>query len=75
MARVAKPIEVGLKRKQELLMMSRSQKLERWYVDRAKVILLSLEHKTLDQIMEQVNMSRRSVNKWRDHFRRFGIDG
>ena len=75
MARIAKPIEVSREQKQELLVMSRSQKLERRYVDRAKVILLSLEHKTLDQIMHQVNMSRRSVNKWRDRFRRLGLEG
>lgn len=55
--------------------MSRSQKLERRYVERATVILLSHKGKTLDEIILDTGLSRRSVNKWRNRFRSKGIDG
>lgn len=50
MGRIGKPIVSTEEQKAELLMMDRSQKLERRYAERAKVILLSLEGLTLDEI-------------------------
>ncbi len=61
--------------RQDLLMRSRSQKLEARHVQRAKVILLSLDDATLDQIMTATNLTRAVVNKWRNRFRRIGLDG
>jgi transposase len=72
-----KPIVFKLdeKQREELVTMQRSLKLEKRYVDRANVILLSSEGKTIDFIMEQTKLSRRAVNKWRQRFREFGIEG
>ena len=61
--------------RQELLIRSRSQKLEARHVQRAKVILLSLDGATLDEIMAATNFTRAVVNKWRNRFRRVGLDG
>jgi len=63
------------KQREELVTMQRSLKLEKRYVDRANVILLSSEGKTIDAIMDQTHLSRRSVNKWRQRFRLHGLKG
>lgn len=75
MGRTAKPIVATEEQKAELLMMDRSQKLERRYAERAKIILLSLEGLTLDKIVEETGLTRKVVNKWRSRFREEGIEG
>jgi len=75
MGRKAKEITITQDQLNELLIMSRSQKLERRYVERATVILLSHKAKTLDEIILETGLSRRAVNKWRNRFRATGIDG
>lgn len=75
MGRIGKPIIASEGQKAELLVMDRSQKLERRYAERAKVILLSLEGMTLDSIEEETGLGRRVVNKWRSRFREKGIEG
>jgi putative transposase len=75
MARKAKEILTTEQEQEELLMMGRSLKLERRYSDRARIILLSLEKKTLDEIIEEVGLSRKVVNKWRNRFREKGLEG
>jgi len=55
--------------------MKRSHKLEKRYSQRADVILLSLDGRTLDEIVEMSGMSRPVVNKWRQRFRSQGLDG
>src|SRR6266498_110038 len=75
MARKAKPIKATPEQNRELLLMSRSQTAQSRYMKRAKVILLSQEGKTIDQIMVEGNLSRRAVNKWRNRFRLKGIEG
>jgi transposase len=75
MARIGQEIKATIEEKQELLTMSRSHKLEKRYVDRAKIILYSLEGKSLDQIIEFTGKSRPVVNKWRSRFRKSGLDG
>lgn len=55
--------------------MKRSLKIERRYCQRAEVILLSLEGKTLDEIISVTGMSKPIVNKWRQRFRTKGIEG
>ena len=47
MTRKAQPIILSKEEKADLLIMRKSQKLEKRYVDRAKVVLLSTEEKTL----------------------------
>lgn len=75
MARKAKPLIATGEQMQELLMMHRSLKIERRYNQRAEIILLSLEGKTLDEIIETSGMSKPVVNKWRQRFRSKGIEG
>lgn len=75
MGRKAKEIMITQEQMNELILMSRSQKLERRYVERAAVILLSNKGKTLDDIILETGLSRRAVNKWRNRFRVNGIEG
>jgi transposase len=75
MARIGKPIKLTMEEKEELLTMSRSRKLERRYVERAKIILLSDQGLPMSDIIEQSGLSRPVVNKWRQRFRQLGIDG
>lgn len=75
MARIAEPIIASLEQKHELVTMSRSLKMENRYVQRSRVILLSLEGQNMDSIIKATQMSRPSINKWRQRFRVKGIDG
>lgn len=75
MARKPIELEINDEQREELVTMQRSLKLERRYVDRAKVILLSANGETIDSIMKQVSLSRRAVNKWRQRFKKNGLDG
>lgn len=72
-----KPISYDLteRQREELVTMQRSLKLERRYVDRANVILLSSEGNTIDHIIANTRLSRRAVNKWRQRFKLFGVEG
>ena len=60
---LGKPIQLSLEEKEQLLTMSRSQKLEKGYVDRAKIILLSDQGLLMNQIVAQTRLSRPVVNK------------
>lgn len=75
MARIGKPIELTVAEKEELLTMSRSQKLEKRYVERAEIILLSEQGLSMIDIVEKTGLSKPVVNKWRQRFRQYGIDG
>lgn len=75
MARIGKPIEPTVAEKEDLLTMSRSLKLERRYVDRAEIILLSEQGLSMNDIVEQTGLSKPVVNKWRQRFREHGING
>ncbi len=75
MARISNPIKLSEAEKQELITMRRSQKLEKRYSERAYIILLSSENHTLDKIVSTTGRSRPIVNKWRNRFRLYGIDG
>jgi transposase len=75
MARIAKPIKLTMEERADLLTMSRSRKLERRYVERAEVILLSEQGLSMDKIIEQTGLSRPVVNKWRQRFREKGVEG
>lgn len=75
MARIGNPINLTMAEKEELLTMSRSRKLERRYVERAAIILLSDQGLSMDNIIEQTGLSKPVVNKWRQRFRQLGIDG
>lgn len=75
MARTNQPIFVSDSQRRELLVMSRSQTIQKRYSQRAQVILLSDQGRTLDQIIAACGLSRASVNKWRQRFRSEGLEG
>lgn len=75
MARIAQSITATEQQMHELLIMKRSLKMERRYCQRAEIILLSLEGKTLDEIITTTGLSKPIVNKWRQRFRKKGIEG
>jgi len=75
MARIGQQIQLSMEEKQELLTMSRSHKLEKRYVERAMIILHSAEGKSFDQIIGLTGKSRPVVNKWRNRFRKFRLEG
>lgn len=75
MARIAKIIEATEQQRTELLVMKRSLKIEKRYSQRAEVILLSLEGKTLEEIISGTGLSRPIINKWRQRFRAKGVEG
>lgn len=75
MARISKQLETTSEELEELKIMSRSHKMENRYVVRSQVILLSLEGRTLDEIIAATGLSRPNVNKWRQRFREKGISG
>lgn len=75
MARIALPITATIEQHQELLVMQRSLKIEKRYSQRALVILLSLEDKSLEEIISRTGMSKPVVNKWRQRFRQYGLEG
>jgi putative transposase len=75
MARIGQPITLTMEERLELLTMSRSHKLEKRYVDRAKIILYSDEGKSLDEIVKLTGKSKPIVNKWRQRFRKHRIKG
>lgn len=75
MARKSIHYPVTEQQREELVTMQRSLKLQKRYVDRAKVIILSSEGLTIDKIMDETKLSRRAVNKWRQRFKSHGIDG
>ncbi len=62
MARKSKPITANQDQLQELLVMKRSLKIEKRYSQRASIILLSLEHKTLEEIVANTGLSKPIVN-------------
>jgi transposase len=72
-----KPIiyKISNEQREELVTMQRSLKLQKRYVDRAKIILLSSEGLTIDHIMDSTGLTRRSVNKWRQRFKELGMEG
>jgi len=75
MARIGQPIKLTMEERKELLTMSRSHKLEKRYVDRAIIILHSDEGKSLEQITKLIGKSRPVVNKWRQRFRKYRLEG
>ncbi|MEM0941450.1 MAG: IS630 family transposase [Bacteroidota bacterium] len=75
MARLAKPIQLSIEEKEQLLTMSRSHKLEKRYIERAEIILLSNQGLLMEEIVAQTGLSKPVVNKWRQRFRASGVDG
>lgn len=75
MARKPVIYKISNEQREELVTMQRSLKLQKRYVDRAKIILLSSEGHTIDHIMSSTGLTRRAVNKWRQRFKESGMEG
>jgi len=75
MARISKPIDLTPADRHELEMWARSQTIERRMADRAKIILMSAEGKTFNEICLVLNTSPPVVNKWRKRFGKGGLNG
>jgi len=75
MARIGQKIILDDQTKQELLIMSRSTKLEHRYVLRSKIILLSEEGKTYLEMQSMLGVTAMVVRKWKERFIKYGIDG
>lgn len=75
MARIESPITATREQMEQLLTMKRSLRIETRYNRRAEVILLSLEKKSFSEIINKTGLSKPAVNKWRQRFREYGIDG
>lgn len=75
MARKRVPLQISKEAYEELLMWSRSQTIERRLADRARIILLSAEGRTFQEICAALKTSPPVVNKWRKRFGAEGISG
>ena len=75
MARISKSIDLTKEDRQELEMWARSQTIEKRMADRAKIILMSVQGKTFNEICTVLNTSPPVVNKWRKRFRIEGLKG
>lgn len=65
MERISKPIKAAVEEQQEFLVMFRSYKIKKQYSQCASVILLSLQGKSLEEIIQERGLSRPVVNEWR----------
>jgi transposase len=74
MARKAKEIAISEEEIKELKSWVRSHTIESRYRTRAQIILMSLEGKSLDEISKSLNVTKATVNKWRNRFRKNGLN-
>lgn len=52
----------------------RSHTIESRYASRAQTILMSLDGKSLDEISKSLNVTKATINKWRNRFRKNGLN-
>lgn len=75
MARTSRPINANEEEQQRLQELAAVSPSRPALSTRAQVVLLSMEGRTLDDIMQRTGLSRSSVVKWRDRFRELGLKG
>jgi transposase len=75
MPKHAEALECSPEVRAELIAMSRSRTEEARMVERARVILVCLEGKEIQQVARQMGLSIPTVSKWRSRFVRQGIRG
>ena len=75
MARTSRPLHANEEEQQRLQELAAAGPSRPALSARAQVVLLSLEGRTLDAIMERTGVSRSTVVKWRDRFRAHGLKG
>jgi transposase len=75
MGRKGKDLIISEEVHQELLTMSRSNKLDHRYVMRSRIILKLYEGKNYDQVQKELSVGRETITKWKSRFIKSGIDG
>src|SRR5215472_16994836 len=75
MPRHAPPLDCSPEDKAALVAISRSRNEEARIVERARIILASLEGKQIQQVAREFGVSIPTVDKWRRRFALFGLRG
>jgi len=75
MARLGQSLILSDTDYEELLVMSRSSKLDHRYVMRAKIILSLAEGNSYDWVQQVFSVGREAVAKWKGRFMKLGISG
>jgi transposase len=75
MARPSEPFNVSEKDISELQRIVNSRSSSQGMAQRAHVVLLSIQKKTIDEIMVHLDVCRETVVTWRRRFRDNGLDG
>ena len=75
MPRIGQKIHLTESDHDELLVRSRSLKLDYRFVIRAKIILLCAQGKTYDEIISELKISRKIIAKWKGRFLKHGLSG
>lgn len=75
MGRIGQTLTLNDSDYQELLLMSRSTKLDHRYVMRAKIILSLAEGKNYDSVQQTFRVGREAIAKWKGRFLKDGVSG
>lgn len=75
MSSAAAPLEVSVEQRETLEAWAGSHSLPHRQVQRARIVLLAAEGVANEVIAAQLGTSKPSVLKWRDRFKRDGVDG
>lgn len=75
MGRIGQTLTLNDSDYQELLVMSRSTKLDHRYVMRAKIILSLAEGKNYDSVQQTFRVGREAIAKWKGRFLKDGVSG
>jgi len=75
MPRHAPELECSAEDKASLVALTKSRTVESRAVERARIILASLEGKEMQQVARELRVSVLTVSKWRRRFSLFGLRG
>lgn len=75
MARTHEIYEISVTDREQLDTLLRSPKTPQSLAQRAKIIVLSAQGKTVEAVSEETGVSSRSIYKWRRRFKAAGLDG
>lgn len=73
--RPLKPLEVSAETREELESLANARSLPAGLVQRAQIVLMCADGLPNGRVAKQVGLSRASVGKWRERFRRQGLMG
>src|SRR5580658_2326544 len=75
MPRHAPELECSAEERASLVALTKSRTVEARAVDRARIILASLEGKEIQQVARELKVSVPTVSKWRQRFSVWGLRG